>query len=146
MKLGSPIPHKKARIEIIPLIDIMFFLLACFMMVSLTMINMKGVKVNLPTATTATPENKSDFVNLTIDKKGNVFVDKKPVGRNELKNEMEKLYAANKEVRIFISGDKEAMHGDVISVLDRVRSAGIQSVAFEIRNQPPSSAAAKPKP
>ena len=144
MKLGSPIQSKKARIEIIPLIDIMFFLLACFMLVSLTMINMKGVRVNLPTATTATPENKSDFVNISIDKKGNVFIDKRPIGRNELRTEMEKLYAANKEVRIFISGDREALHGDVISVLDRIRSAGIQKVAFEIRNQPPSSSAPKP--
>ncbi len=145
MKLGSPIPHKKARIEIIPLIDIMFFLLACFMLVSLTMINMKGVKVNLPTATTATPENKSDFVNITVDKKGNVFMDKRPIGRNELKGEMEKAYAANNDVRIFISGDRETLHGEIISVLDRIRSAGIQKIAFEIRN-PPASSATAPKP
>ena len=145
MKLGSPIPHKKARIEIIPLIDIMFFLLACFMLVSLTMINMKGVKVNLPTATTATPENKSDFVNITVDKKGNVFMDKRPIGRNELRGEMEKAYAANNDVRVFISGDREALHGEIISVLDRIRSAGIQKIAFEIRN-PPASSGSVPKP
>ena len=45
MKLSSPIPPKKARIEIIPLIDIMFFLLACFMLVSLSMTQMRGMKV-----------------------------------------------------------------------------------------------------
>ena len=49
MNVSSPIPHKKARIEIIPLIDIMFFLLASFMMVSLSQVHMKGIKVNLPT-------------------------------------------------------------------------------------------------
>ena len=49
MRVSSPIPHKKARIEIIPLIDIMFFLLASFMMVSLSQVHMKGMKVNLPT-------------------------------------------------------------------------------------------------
>ena len=49
MRVSSPIPHKKARIEIIPLIDIMFFLLASFMMVSLSQVHMKGIKVNLPT-------------------------------------------------------------------------------------------------
>ena len=48
----------EARIEIVPLIDIMFFLLAAFMLVSLSMVNLKSVKVNLPTATTATPELK----------------------------------------------------------------------------------------
>jgi biopolymer transport protein ExbD len=50
---SSPVPIKRARIEIIPLIDIMFFLLAACMLVSLTMINMKGIDVNLPTATSA---------------------------------------------------------------------------------------------
>jgi biopolymer transport protein ExbD len=50
MYLTSPIPHKKARIEIIPLIDVMFFLLASFMMVSLSQVHMKGIKVNLATA------------------------------------------------------------------------------------------------
>src|SRR5881398_415574 len=49
MHVSSPIPHKKARIEIIPLIDIMFFLLASFMMVSLSQVHMKGIKVTLPT-------------------------------------------------------------------------------------------------
>jgi len=48
MKVSSPIPHKRARIEIIPLIDIMFFLLASFMMVSLSQTHMKGIRVNLP--------------------------------------------------------------------------------------------------
>ena len=48
MQLSSPVPHKRARIEIIPLIDIMFFLLASFMMVSLSQTHMKGIRVNLP--------------------------------------------------------------------------------------------------
>jgi len=51
-------PRKKARIEIIPLIDIMFFLLACFMMVSLTMATTKSVKVNLPVAQSADPDRR----------------------------------------------------------------------------------------
>ena len=51
MKVASPIPKKRARIEIIPLIDIMFFLLASFMMVSLSQTHMKGIRVNLPAPT-----------------------------------------------------------------------------------------------
>ena len=53
MRVASPIPHKKARIEIIPLIDIMFFLLASFMMVSLSQTHMKGIRVSLPAPTAA---------------------------------------------------------------------------------------------
>ena len=67
MKVGALFPHKKARIEIIPLIDIMFFLLAAFMLVSLTMINMKGIDVNLPTATSAQPNSKPDFMIVSVD-------------------------------------------------------------------------------
>ena len=53
MRLASPVPKKHARIEIIPLIDIMFFLLASFMMVSLSQVHMKGIKVNLPTGSSS---------------------------------------------------------------------------------------------
>ncbi len=59
VKLGSKLPQEhEARIEIIPLIDIMFFLLASFMLVSLSMVNLKSVKVNLPTATSASIDTK----------------------------------------------------------------------------------------
>ena len=90
MKLLSPLAHKKARIEIIPLIDIMFFLLACMMLISLNMIQMKGVKLNLPTATTATAENKSDFLTLSVRKEGTIFLDKVEIERTALVDELKK--------------------------------------------------------
>jgi biopolymer transport protein ExbD len=134
VKLGSKLPpDNEARIEIIPLIDIMFFLLAAFMLVSLSMVNLKSVKVNLPTATTATAETKNDFVNLTIDAKGGIFLDQEPLGANELVQRLAAWHATNDQVRVFISGDQDARHGDVIRVLDLVRSTGIEKVAFEIR-------------
>lgn len=137
VKLGSK--HRsetEARIEIIPLIDIMFFLLAAFMLVSLSMVNMKSVKVNLPTATTATTETKNDFVNLSVDKSGAVFFNQQLIGPNELIQRLNTLHHTNDNLRVFISGDQDARHGDVIHVLDLVRSAGIQKVAFEIRETP----------
>lgn len=135
VKLGSKLPaaENEARIEIIPLIDIMFFLLAAFMLVSLSMVNMKSVKVNLPTATTATPETKNDFLNISVDKAGLVFLDQKPVGNNELAAALSVMQKTNANLRVFISGDKDARHGEVIRVLDLVRSTGIEKVAFEIR-------------
>jgi len=135
VKLGSKLPTEgaEARIEIVPLIDIMFFLLASFMLVSLSMVNMKSVKVNLPTATTAAPDSRKDFVDISVDKSGSAYLDKKPVGRNELVNALAGLQKANPNLRVFISGDRDARHGDVIRVLDLVRLAGIDKVAFEIR-------------
>src|SRR5881394_5142 len=95
MRLASPIPHKRARIEIIPLIDIMFFLLASFMMVSLSQTHMKGIKVALPAPNNVPPPPVKDYVS--------------------------------------ISAEGMARHGDVITVLDKVRRAGIQKVGYQIR-------------
>ena len=133
VKLSKSSDDHEARIEIIPLIDIMFFLLAAFMLVSLSMVNMKSVKVNLPTATTANADTKKDFINLSIDRTGATFFDKQPVGPNELVQRLTAWRATNDGVRVFISGDQDARHGDVIRALDLVRSTGIEKVAFEIR-------------
>ena len=134
VRLGSALPaEQEARIEIVPLIDIMFFLLAAFMLVSLSMVNMKSIKVNLPTATAATAETKRDFLNISVDKAGALFLDKKLVGQNELAATLASMHATNSELRVFISGDKEARHGAIVRALDIVRSAGIEKVAFEIR-------------
>lgn len=134
VKLGSKLPaENEARIEIIPLIDIMFFLLAAFMLVSLSMVHLKALPVNLPTATTANSENARDLVSLTVDKSGLAYLNAQPVGDQELITSLRAARATNVEVRVTISGDREARHGDVIRVLDLVRSAGIQKVGFEIR-------------
>ena len=66
MRVSSPIPHKKARIEIIPLIDIMFFLLASFMMVSLSQVHMKGIKVTLPTGASGETQSKRDYISISV--------------------------------------------------------------------------------
>ena len=146
VKLGSKLPpeNAEARIEIIPLIDIMFFLLAAFMLVSLSMVNMKSVKVNLPTATTATTDVKKNFVNISVDKIGAVYLDQKLIGNNELAFQLAALQKTSETARVFISGDMDSRHGDVIRVLDIVRSAGIQNVAFEIRPNAQLPPIAKP--
>lgn len=127
-------PQNEARIEIIPLIDIMFFLLAAFMLVSLSMVNLRSVKVDLPTATVSTPDTKRDLVNISIDKTGMAYFEAKPMAKNELVMVLAGLRQTNDSLRVFVSGDKEALHGDVIAVLDLVRSAGIEKIAFEIRD------------
>jgi biopolymer transport protein ExbD len=125
---------KKARIEIIPLIDIMFFLLACFMMVSLSMATTKSIKVNLPTAQSADPDKSPNTLVVSVDATGGIYLDKRPLGRNELQSELTRLHAANASTRVVITGDAEARHGSLLGVLDRVRLAGIQSVAFQTRD------------
>lgn len=134
VKLGSRLPpESEARIEVVPLIDIMFFLLAAFMLVSLSMVNLKSVKVNLPTATTASADTKKDLISISVDKTGLAYLDSRPIGRNELALMLSAITRTNLEARVFVSGDQDARHGDVVRILDLVRSTGVQKVAFETR-------------
>lgn len=134
VKLGSRLPaESEARIEIIPLIDIMFFLLAAFMLVSLSMVNLKSVKVNLPTATAASAESRADFLSVSVDRTGLLYFERAPVAPGELAALLTEAHRTNPTVRVFISGDRDARHGDVVRALDVVRACGIDRVAFEIR-------------
>jgi biopolymer transport protein ExbD len=136
MRLSSPLPHKKARIEIIPLIDIMFFLLASFMMVSLSQVHMKGIRVNLPSSVAVaqpTPPQQKDFTSLFVDADGLVHFDKEVLTDGDVMPRLLQLYKSNHDAKVFISADKEALHGDVIKLLDRVRSSGIEKVGYEIK-------------
>jgi biopolymer transport protein ExbD len=135
VKLGSKLPTEdaEARIEIVPLIDIMFFLLASFMLVSLSMVNMKSLKVNLPTAVAATSDMKNDFVDISVDKSGAAFLDKKPIATHELSGALAAEKKSKPDLRVIISGDAGTLHGDMIKVLDAVRAAGIDKVAFDVR-------------
>jgi biopolymer transport protein ExbD len=130
---STPVPIKRARIEIIPLIDIMFFLLASFMLVSLTMINMKGIDVNLPTATSAQPNNKPDFTMVSVDAIGDIYFEKEKVEKDDVLPRFQKAYEQNHDVRVFIRADKDATYENIVFVLDKARTAGIQKVGLEIK-------------
>lgn len=134
MKIRSPWPHKKTRIEIIPLIDIMFFLLASFMMVTIQMQKVQTVRASLPTATLAQSDRKPDIINLSVDQYGRVTVDDgRRVGFAELYETLTNRLSINTNVPVFITGHKQATHGTMVYVLDFVRRAGVNKVAFAVR-------------
>src|SRR6187402_955902 len=108
MEVSSPIPHKKARIEIIPLIDIMFFLLASFMMVSLSQVTMKGIKVKLPMGSSGEVQSKKDYVSFSVDRDGYIYWDKVRITYEEVPLKLRPIYASTPEAKIFIRGDQEA--------------------------------------
>ena len=152
MRLSSPIPHKRARIEIIPLIDVMFFLLASFMMVSLSQVHMKGIRVNLPSALAPPPSQVKDYVSVKVREGNVVTFDNDIVTDDQILPRLYQLHQANPNIKVSISADMLAMHGDVISVLDKVRSVGITKVGYQIRaaaapgGQPPGAPPPPPKP
>ncbi|MFZ0916589.1 MAG: biopolymer transporter ExbD [Candidatus Udaeobacter sp.] len=133
MRLASPVPHKRARIEIIPLIDIMFFLLASFMMVSLSQTHMKGIRVNLPAAVGPPPSGVKDFVSVKVLEGNAVFFDNQYVADDQVLPRLFQLHAANPGIKISISATPMAIYGDVIGVLDKVRMAQITKVGYQIR-------------
>jgi biopolymer transport protein ExbD len=133
MRLASPIPHKRARIEIIPLIDIMFFLLASFMMVSLSQTHMKGIKVALPSASVPPPNTPKDFVSVRVGAGNAVSFDGQIVNDDQILPRLFQLHAANPNIKVSISAEGMARHGDVVTVLDKVRRVGIQKVGYQIR-------------
>jgi biopolymer transport protein ExbD len=136
MKIRTPIPEKKSRLEIIPLIDIMFFLLASFMMVSLQMQIVRTVKANLPTATLATANARPDMVNLFVNRDGQVSADKKPVSFAELNTLLTNRLSLNTNLPVYIMGARDATHGSIVFVLDCVKRAGIRHVAIAVKTAP----------
>ena len=156
MRVQSPIPKKRARIEIIPLIDIMFFLLASFMMVSLTQTHMKGIRVNLPSANAPPPppNQQKDYVSIRVSEGNVIYFDNVMMASDQVLPRLSEMFKANKDVKISISADKLALHGDVITVLDQARGVGIQKIGYQIKTAsgepgaapPPGPGAAPPPP
>jgi biopolymer transport protein ExbD len=139
MHVASPIPKKRARIEIIPLIDIMFFLLASFMMVSLSQTHMKGIKVNLPAQGAPPTQTQKDYVAIRISPGNAIFFDNQFVQDDQVLPRLFQLHSANPNIKVSISAEMMSTHGDVIALLDKVRQVGIQKVGYQIRAAPPTS-------
>jgi len=133
--IPSPRSQKRARIEIIPLIDIIFFLLATFVMVSLSMVQNQGIPVRLPAAATSQPEERKDAATVSVSATGQLYLDKDEITLDALTARLAQLKAANAELRVFINGDEDARLGLAIEVLDAVRKLGIAKVAFETRSK-----------
>jgi biopolymer transport protein ExbD len=134
MKVASPIPHKRARIEIIPLIDIMFFLLASFMMVSLSQTHMKGIKVNLPANYVQPSTQPKDFVSVRVAAGPVYYLENQAMTDDqEVMRRLDQMHQANPDLKVSISAEMMALHGDVIRVLDHIRALKIQKVGYQIR-------------
>jgi biopolymer transport protein ExbD len=125
---------KRARIEIIPLIDIIFFLLATFIMVSLSMTKNQGVQVALPTAASAATlgdqQDVEKAVTLSIDEKGDVFFNKEKITIAQLPLKLQTFKSTSKDPKVIINSDSAADFRHVVAVLDEVRKIGIAKVGI----------------
>ena len=137
MKLRSPIPPRRARLEIIPLIDVMFFLLASFMMVSLTMTKQQTLKVNLPVAAASHSDLKSHSVTLRVNASGDIYLGEELQPLPDLERRLAGIHRRNPATPVYISADAETRHRDTIRAVDAARSAGFTKVAFNVKPATP---------
>jgi biopolymer transport protein ExbD len=125
---------KRARIEIVPLIDIMFFLLATFIMVSLSMTKNQGVQVALPTASTAASlGNQAELekaLTLSVDEKGEVYWNKEKITIAQLPMRLSTFKSMSKEPKVIINSAAGADFKHVVAMLDEVRRVGIARVGI----------------
>ena len=124
-----PSEKKKARIEIIPMIDTMFFLLVFFMIATLSMTLQRGMPVNLPTAGSTTDKVKEQ-VSLTITEDGALYYDKDPIAIQALEGKLVALLGRDSDPSVVINADEHVSHGRVIEVMDKVRLSGIHNMAI----------------
>lgn len=129
------IPRKaprKARIEIIPMIDIIFFLLVFFMISTLSMTINRGLPVNLPKAATAQKELR-DSLNVTVTRDGEIFLNKEPITLQDLSPRVKSGLDKDPELLAIINADDQAFHGVIVEVMDAIRLAGVARLAIAVK-------------
>ena len=128
MKLPALV-KKKARIEIIPMIDTMFFLLVFFMIATLSMTIQHGMPVSLPTAESST-DKVPDQISLTLTREGALYYNKERIELPELELRLTNLRQTDPDPSLVINADEQVPHGRVIKVMDIIRLAGIPNMAI----------------
>jgi biopolymer transport protein ExbD len=124
---------KKARFEIIPLIDVIFFLLATFVLFTLSLNRIQSVPVQLPVATPSNQPPDPDLVTLQVSDTGTYFWNKEPISSNEIEPRLTSYKSQVQTPRILVSGDNRAKFGPTVFALDEIRKAGIDQVSIETR-------------
>lgn len=135
MPVSLPNVKRRARIEIVPLIDVVFFLLATFVMVSMSMVKNQGVPVRLSSAATGVAEDRKTAVTLTVTEEGDVYLDKERIPLDSVKNRLKILKGSDPDLKVFINGDQHADFGQAVQILDEVRSLGITKVSIQTKSK-----------
>ena len=130
---------EKARIEVIPMIDIVFFLLVFFMISTLSMTINRSLPVNLPKAASSQQELR-ETANLTVTKNGAMFLNKEPVTLQGIASKMKAELAKAPELLVIITADDQTSHGALVDAIDEMRLAGVSRLAIAVnpeRRTPP---------
>lgn len=124
---------KKARIEIIPLIDVIFFLLATFVLFTLSLNKSNGLNVQLPVSQTGEARDPAGTVTVSVTDEGTLAWNKDLVTLDEFLQRLQQFKAQEPDGRILINGDERAFFAQAIYVFDEARKAGFTKVFIETR-------------
>jgi len=133
MKLRRPRKFRKGRIEVIPMIDVMFFLLATFMLSSLSMQNLDSLQVNLPQGK-AEKLSADTPVTLTLTGDSKIFINRIPVTLQTLAATLEPLLGKSQQ-RVIVSADNVAPQGIVVQAMLQARAAGARNFLIAVKHE-----------
>jgi biopolymer transport protein ExbD len=121
---------KRARIEMIPLIDVTFLLLVFFIYISMSMSLSRAFQVLLPKAASSQPQ-KAKHLAISIDRNGDCYVNKQKVRIEELAGVIRSRIEEDHEISVHIFGDQRVPYKRIIQVLDKVRQSGLGAISLE---------------
>lgn len=128
---------KKARIEIIPLIDVIFFLLATFVLFTLSLNRIQSLPVELPQAKPSVKNDKDDdLIVIQISEQGTAYWNKELISYSEIEGRLRLALSSSASPRVLITGDDRARYGGAVLAFDEVRKAGISQVSIETAYRP----------
>ena len=133
MNLKPPPAAKKARIEIIPLIDVVFFCLATFVLITLTMTKIQGIPVELPQSRSQAPTEIADSVTISVAADGSIYWNKDRMTYDQFVVKIQQHKATVPDPVILINGDAQADFGAAVTILDDCRKVGIKKVSIQTK-------------
>ncbi len=141
MDVGGAKGGVKSEINVTPLVDVMLVLLIIMMVIAPML--QQGVPVELPAAANATDKpDTSDQTIVNIDRQGELYVNSLPATEAQLVDKVKAALEGKKEHIVYLKGDKETKYGQIMKMMDALRSAQIESVAL-ITERPGGNAASK---
>jgi biopolymer transport protein ExbD len=129
MKVEIP-SVKKSRIEMLPLIDVVFLLLVVFIYTMLSMAVHRGLNLNLPKSD-STEIEKQLIISISIDEKGLIYLDKQRIDLNQLTKSLMSMTGDKKNPGVLLFADKGIPYQDLFKVLDRIRMAGLNRISLQ---------------
>jgi biopolymer transport protein ExbD len=128
-------PDLPPQINIVPMIDVIFAILTFFIMSTLYLTRSEGLPVSLPKAATAKQQQVPTKITVTVAQDGQVSVNRKPTTVDALEGQVRALVDENSEVLVIINADEKVSHGQVVTVMDKVRQ--VQGAKLAIATQKP---------